>query len=196
VKQSGLTLIIAAALTAGLASGGHASTVHSKAITTTTSIYNLNLGPDGSSIAPVGTVTIVSNTKKDTLTYTFNMFNHKTGLTEVFLDAAGGTARHDLGPVTNSLGTFTDSFAAKGSKFSVTFNGTDVADFTLGPAAATLIFAGVNTTKGLFGDAAPAPGAPDTPATPIPGALPLFVSGLGAIGLLGSRRKRKPELKI
>ncbi len=28
--------------------------------------------------------------------------------------------------------------------------------------------------------------------TPIPGALPLFASGLGALGLLGWRRKRKP----
>jgi len=69
--------------------------------------------------------------------------------------AAGGTARHDLGTVTNSLGTFTDSFAAKGSKFSITFKGTDVADLTLGPASAIMIFAGVNTTKGLFGDSLP-----------------------------------------
>src|SRR5215469_10282885 len=138
MKESGLTLVMAVALSAGLTGVSHASTVHSKAVTTFTSIYNLDLDGTGSSIAPVGTVTIVSNTKKDTLTYTFNMFNHKTGLTEVFLDAAGGTARHDLGPVTNSLGTFTDSFAAKGSKFSVTFKGT-VADLTLGPASAIMI---------------------------------------------------------
>jgi hypothetical protein len=31
----------------------------------------------------------------------------------------------------------------------------------------------------------------DTSATPIPGALPLFASGLGALGLFGWRRKRK-----
>ena len=29
--------------------------------------------------------------------------------------------------------------------------------------------------------------------TPIPGALPLFATGLGAIGLLGWRRKRKAQ---
>jgi hypothetical protein len=187
MKHSGLTFTMAVALSAGLTGVSHASTVHSKAVTTFTSIYNLDLDATGSSIAPVGTVTIVSNTKKDTLTYTFNMFNRKTSLTEVFLDAAGGTARHDLGPVTNSLGTFTDSFAAKGSKFSVTFNGTDIANFTLGNDV--LMFGGVNTTKGLFGDAAPAPDA----ATPIPGALPLFATGLGAIGLIGRRRRRKAE---
>jgi hypothetical protein len=32
---------------------------------------------------------------------------------------------------------------------------------------------------------------PSTQLTPIPGALPLFASGLGALGLLGWRRKRK-----
>jgi hypothetical protein len=189
-KQAGLRVAVAAVLSAGLTSIGHASTVHPKAVTTFTSVYDLDLDANGSSIASVGTVTIVSNTKKDTLTYTFKLFNHKTGLTEVFLDAAGGTARHDLGPVTNSLGTFTDSFAAKGSKFSITFSGTDVANSTLGNGV--LMFGGVDTTKGLFGDATPV-GGPDTPATPIPGALPLFVSGLGGLGLLGWRRKRKAQ---
>jgi hypothetical protein len=32
-------------------------------------------------------------------------------------------------------------------------------------------------------------------ATPLPGALPLFASGLGAIGFLAHRRKRKPQAK-
>jgi len=31
----------------------------------------------------------------------------------------------------------------------------------------------------------------DTPATPIPATLPLFATGMGALGLLGWRRKRQ-----
>jgi hypothetical protein len=42
-----------------------------------------------------------------------------------------------------------------------------------------------------FGSGAPAPGA-----TPLPAALPLFASGLGALGLLGWRRKRKNAAAI
>jgi hypothetical protein len=33
-------------------------------------------------------------------------------------------------------------------------------------------------------------------ATPLPAALPLFATGLGALGLLGWRRKRKPALTL
>ena len=33
-------------------------------------------------------------------------------------------------------------------------------------------------------------------ATPLPEALPLFAGGLGALGLLGWRRKRKPDAAV
>jgi hypothetical protein len=35
-----------------------------------------------------------------------------------------------------------------------------------------------------------------TPATPLPAALPLFATGLGALGLLGWRRKRKARVSL
>jgi hypothetical protein len=35
-----------------------------------------------------------------------------------------------------------------------------------------------------------------TPPTPLPAALPLFATGLGALGLFGWRRKRKPAAPL
>jgi hypothetical protein len=165
-------------------SQAHASTfIH-------TSTYNLDLDSTGSSINSIGSVSITSNTRRDTLTYTFTLNDRHNSLTEVFLDAGpGGTARHDLGPTTNSLGTFTDSFAAHGRRFSIKFNGTDVADSTLG--LAEQMFGGVLTTKGLFGDGIGLDESQGDPATPLPAAFPLFATGLGAVGLLGWRRNRK-----
>ena len=46
---------------------------------------------------------------------------------------------------------------------------------------------GQTFVAGLFGEISPSP----TSATPLPAALPLFATGLGALGLLGWRRKRK-----
>jgi hypothetical protein len=34
---------------------------------------------------------------------------------------------------------------------------------------------------------------PETGATPLPAALPLFATGIGGLGLLGWRRKRKAQ---
>jgi hypothetical protein len=36
----------------------------------------------------------------------------------------------------------------------------------------------------------------DPPATPLPATLPLFATGLGALGLLGWRRKRKARVSL
>jgi hypothetical protein len=36
-------------------------------------------------------------------------------------------------------------------------------------------------------------GSPETTATPLPATLPLFATGLGGLGLLGWRRKRKAQ---
>ena len=179
---------IAVALTTSMTSVG--LTVPANAATVTSTVtYDLDIDSAGSIVAPpVGTVTITSNSKADTLQYKISLTDGSK-LTGVFMDAGGGTIR-DQGSVLNSLGTFTNSFSASGKSFTVTFKGTDMAHFTLN--GFTEIFAGVNTTKGLFADAFIQLSAPT--AVPVPGALPLFVSGLGAMGLLGWRRKRKAPL--
>jgi hypothetical protein len=195
MKKPGLTLVIGIALSAGLTTIGQASTKHSSVTSfITTNTYELTLDSTGSTIGSVGTVTITSNSKSDTLTYKFTLTNGGK-LTGVFLDAAGGTAKGDLGPVPiDPLGDFSDSFTAKGKSFSITFKGTDVAHATT--FNALQIFAGVNTTKGLFADAVPIPGGGGGDTVPIPGALPLFASGLGAVGFLGWRRRRKTQSLI
>jgi uncharacterized protein (TIGR03118 family) len=58
--------------------------------------------------------------------------------------------------------------------------------------------AGPNTlffTDGINSEADGLLGAIDA-ATPLPAALPLFATGLGAFGLLGWRRKRKSRAKV
>jgi hypothetical protein len=58
------------------------------------------------------------------------------------------------------------------------------------PTGGSLINAKVNVLAGLTDEVAFVPGAPETP-TPLPTALPLFATGLGALGLFGWRKKRK-----
>ena len=48
-------------------------------------------------------------------------------------------------------------------------------------------YSGAGTPNGFFADASGA----SVVATPLPAALPLFATGLGALGLLGWWRKRK-----
>jgi hypothetical protein len=58
---------------------------------------------------------------------------------------------------------------------------------SIGSSSATLI--GTVTF-----DVRPVPVPPPGPSeVPLPGALPLFATGLGALGLLGWRRKRKAQ---
>jgi hypothetical protein len=69
-------------------------------------------------------------------------------------------------------GGITDSVSADGSMLTLNWTGGLVAENVTNTFAAS--FAGSTV-----------------PSTPLPGALPLFASGLGALGLLGWRRKRK-----
>jgi hypothetical protein len=56
---------------------------------------------------------------------------------------------------------------------------------------ADTIISGVDFSFGTVANAIIVPGVP---STPLPGTLPLFASGLGALGLFGWRRKRKARV--
>ncbi len=59
-------------------------------------------------------------------------------------------------------------------------------------SATFALFTGVNVITGIFdGNVGNGDFEFIAEATPLPAALPLFASGLGALGLLGWRRKRK-----
>jgi hypothetical protein len=62
----------------------------------------------------------------------------------------------------------------------------EVSSVTIGPGTYDLWFAEVNGLPAVLE-------ATSTPLVPIPGTLPLFATGIGAIGLLGWRRKRKAQ---
>jgi hypothetical protein len=104
--------------------------------------------------------------------------------------------------------TFTDANLIENGSFQTPFHwglvdGTDLTMFALG-ATAFQGFSPLGGAVGLVTYFGPWPGvfsggSSDTVltltplATPLPGALPLFATGLGALGLLGWRRKRKAQ---
>jgi hypothetical protein len=67
------------------------------------------------------------------------------------------------------------------------------------PVLPTLIYHGSTVTEEFGLDDGSANGSPQDPlspspaSTPLPAALPLFATGLGALGLLGWRRRRKAQ---
>jgi hypothetical protein len=62
---------------------------------------------------------------------------------------------------------------------------------SIGPGVYDLWYAEVNGLPAVL-EATSTP----TSATPLPGALPLFASGIGALGLLGWRRKQKSRVSL
>jgi hypothetical protein len=62
------------------------------------------------------------------------------------------------------------------------------------PSALTT--AAISTTSANFIDTKPTVTLVPTPATPLPATLPLFATGLGALGLLRWRRKRKARVSL
>ena len=81
---------------------------------------------------------------------------------------------------------------AIGSQYTISFMLSDNGSLTTFSALSTN--GNVTDTGGNGIDLLVYAGALPTPANvPLPGALPLFATGLGALGLLGWRRKRKAQ---
>ena len=118
---------------------------------------------------------------------------------------AGGVTRSDPGQAEDQFGnmnTWTGAVQAP----TVTFTLTTHNSFTWSSAADVLMdstgyssFYGLNGWTGFEATTAAQyagayiPGQGNPGDTPLPAALPLFASGLGALGVLGWRRKRKTQ---
>jgi hypothetical protein len=103
----------------------------------------------------------------------------------LFIDAVFPTSGENDGQVLSSLASqFNSDFASDG--YTATYNpltDTLMLDQAI-PGTDLMWFANTDTGLNLLGD---------NPPTPLPTALPLFATGLGALGLLGWRRKRKAQ---
>jgi len=181
-KQAGLAVIVAALM--GVPNVGHATT------------YSLDIGSNGNVLgSPIGTVDITGG--GTSLTYQFNLTSGT--MSAVYMDVSGNwsavavsntTWTGDIGATTlnSTLGTFTDTVQKKPlggqsvAALTVTFTGTNLAaNYTLLDGNIAM-FSAANTSSGLFGD---------TVGTPLPATWPLFAGGMGMLGLLARRRKRK-----
>ena len=134
-----------------------------------------------------------------TLVYGINNFGEMVGTSYVgssyfgFLDVNGNFTAIDVpGSLDTTalgindegqiVGAFTDS-----SDVTHGFLLSDDTYITLdGPGSYSTVAWGINDAGQIVGEY-------NTPTTPLPGTLPLFVSGLGALGLLARRRRRKAQ---
>jgi hypothetical protein len=116
--------------------------------------------------------------------------------TDLIVNASGILANDTSTGLLGGFSVFTNSDPSNAALFALFANGsfqynpspgfTGETTFTyqaggVGASAPNLILSNVATVHIEVG------------ATPLPAALPLFATGLGAIGLLGSRRKRKAQ---
>jgi hypothetical protein len=135
----------------------------------------------------------------DTLTATITL-DEATGLFSI--DTAIGTISESvsyLGGSTSTSGTGTPALIQFQPPGDFTFGDQVVASFGVPTCTTTtdLVSLSSNTTcgstftevSGTFTD----PPAADPLATPLPGALPLMLTGFGGLGLLGWRTKRKAQ---
>jgi hypothetical protein len=137
--------------------------------------YNLALTPQsGSTLSGTGTLTFTDGPVSP------------SGLFNVVLA--------DITTLSISIGGFT--FNLVGHTSALQFTDGILSDITASTAIGAASLA-VNSTTAVYFDnlATGGVGSTDTItaqlATPLPAALPLFATGLGAMGLLGWRRKRK-----
>lgn len=150
----------------------------SSAAQATTVTYNLTLTPlAGSSLAGTGTLTITDG---------------PVGSGFLSVPVA------DITTLSISIGGF--NFNLIGHISALEFDGGSLFDITAGPAVIGAASLSVNALTSVYFDNLSTGGisSDDTitaiAATPLPAALPLFAGGLGLVGLLARRKKRRTAL--
>ena len=136
------------------------------------------------------TAKFANNTETDVFSGTFTLDPSTFGLSAVSITVSGPVSPGSytipaalLNPFNEFQIEFSDSF---GSTWNMSFF--DIFADASNPLQAVFNPALTDQTNGVTGEA--------VPETPLPAALPLFATGLGAMGLLGWRRKRKNAAAI
>ena len=140
-----------------------------------------------------------------------NLCGFNVGGGSKFLSMAGGTVTFDMTNPTNSFGFFATGIqTAYGNVFTVSFNdgASQTLNIPLNVNGGNQYFGFTDTvafTSVTISRPADANGGYDywgidnvsfnVGATPLPATLPLFASGLGALGLFGWRRKKKAAVR-
>src|SRR5262245_42151385 len=169
-------LMLAASFSLGIfGSGANATTFHNGDV----ALYNFDL--TGQTPSPpynsVG-INFVFNGATVAATGTFDFFDA--------LNGGGSLVSH----IVSGIPTASINFSAFGAPAAGILDGI----FSIRLAAAGDTFEVVDVSAQGFNAAGVAtPLIPGELVTPLPATLPLFAGGLGALGLLGWRRKKKPE---
>ena len=185
-KKTSLALVVGAALSALAAASASAATYDYMG-----NPFSSSSSPYSDSDAVTGTVTLSSPLPDNASLFTPSVVSYQ------FTDGV-----QTITPTDNYFASFAFSTDLTGaitawivnlcSDLSCTGNGNQITTISFGPSPnfstdSVILASGASANNtdnpGVWSSAAV--------ATPLPAALPLFVSGLGALGLLGWRRKRK-----